>query len=135
MIIIFNLFESYKVYDVVANSTFEKNVLLHLSSKDNYDFFIMPRKLGKAARVMIRPEDQLNFEDLLTEFGINFNVINHNIGKQLIIDRRSNYQLQKANNYDFKTIDLTQRHIKNRLKNVKILIKFIMNKIWLNFKL
>ncbi|XP_073843658.1 carboxypeptidase B1 [Musca autumnalis] len=76
-------YEGYKIYDVNANNAFEKEVLLRLSANDNYDFFDLPKIFGKPARVMVQPEDQVDFETTLNRFGLSYTVINENVAKSI----------------------------------------------------
>ncbi|XP_013116564.1 carboxypeptidase B1 [Stomoxys calcitrans] len=76
-------YEGYKIYDIQADNVFEKEILLRLSANEAYDFFDLPRVMGKPARAMIQPEDQVDFETTLTRFGLTFEVINENVAQSI----------------------------------------------------
>lgn len=76
--------------------------MLRLSANDNYDFFDLPKIAGKAARVMIQPDDQIDFETTLVKFGIEYNVINENFGASMAEE-------QVQNNFVRSAVDSTSR--------------------------
>ncbi|XP_075162515.1 carboxypeptidase B1 [Haematobia irritans] len=89
-------YEGYKIYDINTNNAFEKEILLRLSANDNYDFFDLPKILGKPARVMIQPEDQMDFETTLNRFGLNYQVINENVGQTIAEETEMNNYIRSA---------------------------------------
>lgn len=83
-----------------------------MSLNEEYDFFIMPRTYDRPARVMVKPNDQVHFENVLIKFGINYKIFNHNIGEEFVIGRRLKYPRDKPYIYDMNTIYLN--HVKNQ---------------------
>ncbi|XP_065361615.1 carboxypeptidase B1 [Calliphora vicina] len=83
-------YEGYKIYDINAKNAFEKEVLYQLSSNTEYDFFALPKTLGEAARVMVQPEDQVEFENTLNKFTIDFTVVDENVGQTADLERAQN---------------------------------------------
>lgn len=89
-------YEGYKIYDINTNNAFEKEVLLRLSANENYDFFDLPRIMGKPARVMIQPQDQADFETTLNRFGLTFAVINENVAESIAEEAAQNNYVRAA---------------------------------------
>lgn len=56
----------------------------------------MPKNLEDAARVMVQPEDQFEFESLLNKFGIDFVVVNENVQESVELERAQNHFLRTA---------------------------------------
>lgn len=86
----------YKVYDINAKNTFERDILYRLSQNENYDFFDLSKIEGKPARVMITPEDQAEFQAILSKFNIDFSVVNENFGETVQLERSQNNFLRSV---------------------------------------
>lgn len=84
------------MYDINAQNAFEKEILLRLSANDNYDFFDLPKIMGKAARVMVQPEDQVDFEQTLKKFNMDFTIVNENVGQSIVEERAENEFIRTA---------------------------------------
>uniref|UniRef100_A0A1A9WD12 Peptidase M14 domain-containing protein n=1 Tax=Glossina brevipalpis TaxID=37001 RepID=A0A1A9WD12_9MUSC len=91
-----NSYLGYKVYDIDAKNDFEKEMIFRLSANDDYDFFDLPKIIGKPARVMVSPKDQMDFEMTLNKFNIDYSVINNNLGQTFEIERLQNNFLREA---------------------------------------
>uniref|UniRef100_A0A1I8NVL3 Peptidase M14 domain-containing protein n=1 Tax=Stomoxys calcitrans TaxID=35570 RepID=A0A1I8NVL3_STOCA len=76
-------YEGYKIYDINARNAHDKDLLLRLSANEKYDFFDLPKVMGKPARVMIQPQDQNDFEAALNRFGLSYQIINENVGRTI----------------------------------------------------
>ncbi|KAI8121307.1 hypothetical protein FF38_05968 [Lucilia cuprina] len=83
-------YEGYKIYDIDAKNDFEKEVLHRLANNENYDFFVLPKSMDEAARVMIQPEDQVEFENTLNKMGLDFTVVDENVGQTAELERAQN---------------------------------------------
>ncbi|EDV97048.1 carboxypeptidase B [Drosophila grimshawi] len=83
-------YEGYKIYDINARNSFEKQLLLRLANNDDYDFFDMPRSLEAATRVMVQPKDQEAFEQTLQRFSVDYMVLDENMGNTLQQDQLEN---------------------------------------------
>ncbi|XP_023302812.2 carboxypeptidase B [Lucilia cuprina] len=83
-------YEGYKIYDIDAKNDFEKEVLHRLANNENYDFFVLPKSMDEAARVMIQPEDQIEFENTLNKMGLDFTVVDENVGQTAELERAQN---------------------------------------------
>ncbi|BFF97756.1 carboxypeptidase B [Drosophila madeirensis] len=76
-------YDGYKIYDINTRSVFEKELLLRLSQNADLDFFDMPRSMEAASRVMVQPQDQQGFEQLLQKFDVEYTVVNEDLGVSL----------------------------------------------------
>ncbi|XP_030572591.1 carboxypeptidase B [Drosophila novamexicana] len=76
-------YDGYKIYDIKADNSFKKELLLHIAKNTEYDFFNMPRALDAATRVMVQPKDQAGFELLLNGFALEYTVVEENLGNTL----------------------------------------------------
>lgn len=94
MLFVLYLNFSFKVYDINAKNEFEKEVLYRLESNEKYDFFVLPKIIGQAARVMVQPEDQVEFETILNKFSIDFSVVSENFGETVEFERAQNQFLR-----------------------------------------
>ncbi|XP_055912461.1 carboxypeptidase B-like [Eupeodes corollae] len=85
-------YDGFKIYDVVASNPRQGNLLFQLSQQEDYDFFILPRLLNQTSRVMVPPFRQTKFLHLLGNYGMDYNIVNENVGKtikeQFIANRR-----------------------------------------------
>ncbi|KAM7357130.1 carboxypeptidase B1 [Cochliomyia hominivorax] len=89
-------YEGYKIYDLIAKNVFEKELIYRLSQNPAYDFFALTKNLEDAARVMVQPEDQFEFENILNKFGVDFIIVNENVGESVEIERAQNNFLRTA---------------------------------------
>ncbi|XP_034483899.1 carboxypeptidase B [Drosophila innubila] len=78
-----NSYDGYKIYDINAQNNFEKQLMLRLSQNADFDFFDLPRAADAATRVMVQPKDQPSFEELLRRFGVDYVVVDENLGATL----------------------------------------------------
>lgn len=76
-------YDGFKIYDVVASNEGQRNVLFELSKHDKYDFFVLPKLLNQNSRVMLPPQKQKEFLQVLDEHQISFLLVNENVGKTL----------------------------------------------------
>ncbi|XP_017027305.1 carboxypeptidase B1 [Drosophila kikkawai] len=90
-------YDGYKIYDVQARNSFEKQLLLRLSQNDAYDFFDLPRSLDASSRVMVKPEDQEGFEILLQKHNVDFVVTDENLGESLRLTHEDNQKQRLMN--------------------------------------
>lgn len=67
-----------------------------MSENEDYDFFDLPKLLGKPARVMVQPQDQMDFEATLSKFGISYEIINQNVGESVAMERIQNTFIRNA---------------------------------------
>ena len=68
--------------------------MYRLESNENYDFFVLPKIIGQYARVMVKPEDQVEFETILNKFAIDYSVVNENVGESVELERVQNHFLR-----------------------------------------
>ncbi|XP_075159944.1 carboxypeptidase B1-like [Haematobia irritans] len=87
-------YNGYKIYDIHANNVHEKDLLLRLATNENYDFFDLPKIMGKPARVLIQPVDQANFEATLQRFGLSYEVINSDVGRSIAQETVQNLRMR-----------------------------------------
>ena len=65
----------YQVYEVKAKDKLSFDVLVKLRHESaNYDFWTKPRRLDHRIQIMVAPENQQNFVELLQAFNIEYTV-------------------------------------------------------------
>lgn len=70
----------YKLYEVIPNTKVDQNHLRSLSlSTEAYDFWTMPKELGRKSDIMVAPDFQDNLENFLQKLNISYTVAVENV--------------------------------------------------------
>ncbi|KAH8305657.1 hypothetical protein KR059_005084 [Drosophila kikkawai] len=79
-----NKYEGYKIYEVTlkARSSALQFAFSELSKNDSY-YEVFSASGGQPARVMVHPQEQVNFVKLMDEHNANYEIVNRNVGLTL----------------------------------------------------
>ncbi|KAL1501714.1 hypothetical protein ABEB36_006995 [Hypothenemus hampei] len=70
----FSLKDSYKLYEITPQTDAEIQFLQQFHNED-FDFWRESHFVGEATDIMVAPENQYNFENELTNYGLNYKII------------------------------------------------------------
>jgi len=78
-------FDNFTVYRLVPKNTNELNVLAELQNTplNGYDFWTYPKGVGMSVDILVSPQRQTNFKDLIHKNEIQYEVLMENIQEQI----------------------------------------------------
>lgn len=85
----FYYFCRYKIYDIKPKTVSDADFLHQISVQNGYDGLHISRVLDKPAKIMVAPEQQKEFERLLNERGMKFEITVDNVSKHFGQNNRS----------------------------------------------
>ncbi|KAH8322419.1 hypothetical protein KR067_004376 [Drosophila pandora] len=97
-----NIYEGYKVYEVSTQARSADNGLFLSELAKNQTYYeVLPGSKGRtSARVMVHPEEQLNFVQLMAHRSVSYEVVNHNVGLTLSRQFEENRMLRQSYPYN-----------------------------------